>query len=175
MNVILLRHGIAAEREEWKGSDGGRPLTERGAKRVAQVAAGMKRLEIQPTHLFSSPLVRAVETANILYTVLAVQNIVSQVEELLPDSPPAQFLKLLSDLPKDACVLCVGHEPHLGMLAGFLLTGTRAPAFRFKKAGACLIDLPSPPKAGRGLLHWWMEPGQLRALGKKGVRIAAGQ
>lgn len=175
MHVILVRHGIAVEREEWKGSDGGRPLTDRGAKRVAQVAAGLKRLEVQPTHVFSSPLVRAVETARILYTVLAVPNLVSEVDELLPDVAPSQCLNLLTDLPKDACVVYIGHEPHLGMLAGLLLTGRRVPAFRFKKAGACLIELPSPPKAGRGLLHWWMGPGQLRALGKKGVRIEAGQ
>lgn len=175
MNVILIRHGIAVEREEWKGPDGGRPLTERGAKRVAQVAAGLKRLEVQPTHLFSSPLVRAVETARILYTVLAVPNLVSQVEELLPDASPGRCLTVLSDLPNDACVLCVGHEPHLGLLAALLLTGSRSVAFRFKKAGACLIELPWPPKAGRGLLHWWMGPGQLRALGKKGVKVEAGQ
>jgi phosphohistidine phosphatase len=39
MDCLLLRHGIAVERDEWKGADADRPLTEQGAKRVAQVAA----------------------------------------------------------------------------------------------------------------------------------------
>ena len=38
MECVLLRHGIAVERDEWEGTDGDRPLTERGAKRVAQAA-----------------------------------------------------------------------------------------------------------------------------------------
>lgn len=167
MDCILVRHGIAVERDEWEGVDADRPLTERGAKRVAQVAAGLKRLDLHPTHIFSSPLVRAVETARILYAVLALPNPVNQREELLPDAACGRFATLLKDLPLDSCVLCVGHEPHLGLLAGLLLTGKPSASFRFKKAGACMIELPVPVRIGHGSLHWWMEPGQLRMLGKK--------
>lgn len=167
MDCILVRHGIAVERDEWEGDDADRPLTERGAKRVAQVAAGLKRLDLRPTHVFSSPLVRAVETAQILYTVMAPPNAAKPLEELLPDAAPGRFPTLLKDLQPDSCVLCVGHEPHLSLLAGLLLTGKPSASFRFKKAGACMIGLPFPLKIGRGVLHWWMEPGQLRILGKK--------
>src|SRR5690242_19061749 len=88
MDCILIRHGIAAERGEWEGSDADRPLTERGAKRVAQVASGLKWLEVQPTHIFSSPFVRAVETAEMLQASLDVKITVQRVNELLPDAPP---------------------------------------------------------------------------------------
>jgi phosphohistidine phosphatase len=50
MDCVLLRHGIAVERDEWGGPDGDRPLTER----VAQVGAGLIRLDVQPTHVLSS-------------------------------------------------------------------------------------------------------------------------
>ena len=66
MDCVLVRHGSAVERDEWEGSDADRPLTERGAKRVAQVAAGLSRLGVQPTHVVSSPLIRAIETAKIV-------------------------------------------------------------------------------------------------------------
>jgi len=59
MDCLLLRHGIAVERDEWEGPDADRPLTERGAKRVAQVAGGLKRLDVQPTPVLSSPLIAA--------------------------------------------------------------------------------------------------------------------
>ena len=45
-----MRHGIAVEREGWRGLDADRPLTERGAKRVAQVAFGLEKLAIQPAY-----------------------------------------------------------------------------------------------------------------------------
>jgi len=171
MDCILVRHGIAVERDEWDGADAGRPLTERGAKRVAQVAAGLKRLDVRPVYIFSSPLVRAVETARILCTVLALSDSVSQVPELAPDAEPSRILTFFRKLPPDSCVLCVGHEPHLGLLAGVLLTGKPSPSFRFKKAGACMIGLPAPLQIGHGVLQWWMGPGQLRILGKKAATI----
>lgn len=173
MDCILFRHGIAAERDEWDGPDGDRPLTERGAKRVTQVAAGLKWLEAQPTHIYSSPLVRALETAEILQASLSLSRAIERVDELLPDAAPDRLLSLFHDLPEDSCVLCVGHEPHLGTAASIMLAGKPSMAFPFKKAGACLIELPTPPKIGRGVLRWWMEPGQLRALGKKRAKLEA--
>jgi len=62
----------------------------------------------------------------------------------------------------------------------FLSVGTSAmvypapsTAFPFKKAGACLIEVSTPPKIARGVLRWWMEPGQLRALAKKRAKSEA--
>jgi phosphohistidine phosphatase len=166
MDCVLLRHGIAVEREEWTGPDADRPLTERGARRVAQVAAGLNRLDVRPTHVWSSSLIRAVETAKVVHRVLQVRAAVQVVEELLPATPPNRLLSALHDLPQDSCVLCVGHEPHLGMVASVLLTGKPSQAFPFKKAGACLIELSSPVKPGRGILRWWLPPGQLRDVGE---------
>ena len=165
MDCVLLRHGIAVEREEWTGPDADRPLTERGVRRVAQVAAGLNRLDVRPTHVWSSSLIRAIETAKVVHRVLQVRSAVQVVEELLPATPPNRLLSALHDLPKDSCVLCVGHEPHLGIVASVLLTGKPSQAFPFKKAGACLIELSSPVKPGRGVLRWWLPPSQLREIG----------
>jgi phosphohistidine phosphatase len=173
MNCVLLRHGIAVERNEWDGPDTDRPLTERGTKRVSQVAAGLKWLEVQPTYIFSSPLVRALETADIVQASLSIPSAIKRVDALLPDANPEHLLALFRDLPPECSVLCVGHEPHLGVAASVMLTGKPSPAFPFKKAGACLIELASPLKAGRGVLRWWMEPGQLRSLGKKRAKLEA--
>ena len=167
MDCLLLRHGIAVERDEWDGPDADRPLTERGAKRVAQVVAGLNRLDVQPTHVLSSPLIRAIETAKIAHESLRVRSAVHIVDELLPDALPNRLLSILHDLPPESCVMCVGHEPHLGMLASVMLAGKPLAAFPFKKSGACLIELSIPVKPGQGILQWWLMPGQLRAIGKR--------
>src|SRR2546427_7367408 len=171
MDCVLLRHGIAVERDEWEGTDADRPLTERGAKRVAQVAAGLMRLDVQPTHILSSPLIRAIETAKIAHSSLRVRSAVHIVDELLPDAPPDRLLSILHELPPESCVLCVGHEPQLGMAASVLLSGRASASFPLKKAGACLIELPTPAKPGRGVLRWWLMPGQLRAMGKRKTSV----
>ncbi len=172
MDCVLFRHGIAVERDEWGGSDADRPLTERGATRVAQAAVGLKRFDVQPTHVLSSPLIRALETAKIVHRTLRVRAAIRIVDELLPDAPSNRLLSILHDLPPESCVLCVGHEPHLGMTASVLLSGRSSASFPFKKAGACLIELSILAKAGQGVLRWWVTPSQLRALGKgkTGVR-----
>ena len=167
MDCVLLRHGIAVERDEWEGADADRPLTERGAKRVMQVAAGLSRLDVQPTHVWSSPLIRAIETAKMVHRSLRVRSVVRIVDALLPDAPPDRLLSILHDLPPESCVLSVGHEPQLGMVASLLLTGKSSMAFPFKKAGACLIELSTPVKPGRGVLRWWLTPGQLRDIGER--------
>jgi phosphohistidine phosphatase len=166
MNCILFRHGIAVERDEWKGADGDRPLTEKGKQRVREVAAGLSRLDVQPTLVWSSPLIRALETAKIVQRSLQVRAAVEVVEALLPDAPPDRLLSILHDLPPESCVLCVGHEPHLGLAAAVLLTGKPSQAFPFKKAGACLIELSVPVKPGRGVLRWWLPPSLLRDRGE---------
>jgi phosphohistidine phosphatase len=167
MDCVLLRHGIAVERDEWAGPESDRPLTERGAKRVAQVAAGLNRLGVQPTHVLSSPLTRAIETAKITHSSLRVRTAVQIVDELLPDAPPNELLSILSNFPTESCVICIGHEPQLGMAASVFLSGRLSGSFPLKKAGACLIKLPIPAKPGRGVLRWWLTPSQLRTIGKR--------
>jgi phosphohistidine phosphatase len=168
MDCVLLRHGIAVERDEWKGPDADRPLTEKGKRRVREVANGLSWLDVQPTHVMSSPLIRAIETAAIVHSSLRVRSEVHIVDELLPDAPPDRLLSILHDLPPESCVLCVGHEPQLGMIVSVMLAGKPSTAFPFKKAGACLIELSVPAKPGRGALRWWLTPDQLRAMGKRG-------
>jgi len=166
MNCILFRHGIAEEREEWKGNDADRPLTEKGAKRIIQTARGLLSLGVIPTHFLTSPLTRAHETALLLQKILGGKVTVRSCDELLPGASPEKILPLLQALPSQASAICVGHEPHLGEAAGLLLFGKPAPGLRFKKAGACLIEMPNPIKAGHGRLQWWLKPGQLRMMGK---------
>jgi len=168
MHCILFRHGIAVERGEWKGNDTDRPLAEKGIKRTRQVARGLLALGIAPTHFLTSPLARAHETARLLQEAFGGKPAVKLCDELLPDASPEKIVPLLHALPLNACAVCVGHEPNLGEAAGVLLFGKPAAGLSLKKAGACLIDLPVAVRTGRGRLHWWLTPGQLRVLGKAG-------
>lgn len=167
MDCILFRHGIAVEPEEWKGAEVQRPLTPKGAERVREGAAGLVRLGVEPTHILSSPLLRAFDTAKLIRDKLRTNLEIRICDELVPDASPDKLLPLLTGLPEEACVICVGHEPHLGEAAGVLLFGRPAAGLSLKKAGACCIRFAGAPKNGQGTLRWWLTPSQLRTLAER--------
>jgi phosphohistidine phosphatase len=167
MDCILIRHGIAVEPDEWEGAEENRPLTEKGKKRVKQAAVGIVALDCKPTHLFTSPFVRAYDTARILRTVVCPVLKVETREELAVGVKPEQLVALLSTLPPDSVVICVGHEPQLGEVVSLLLCGKVLPNFPFKKSGAACIEAEGIIKPNQGRLRWWMPPMQLRVLGKR--------
>jgi phosphohistidine phosphatase len=166
MDAILLRHGIAINPEDWPGPDAERPLTNGGVQKTREALRGLFALDIRPTHIVASPYVRAAETAALAREVLRVRGEVLTQGELTPDADPAKLFAILGGLPADACVLCVGHEPHLSAVAGLMLIGEPASTLAMKKAGACCFRFDDAPTAGRGMLRWWMMPNQLRRLGR---------
>ena len=166
MDCILFRHGIAADREEWEGPDTKRPLTPKGMEKTATAAEGLACLEIQPSHLLSSPLTRAVQTAKIVQEILGLPFEIQVSEELRPEAPPARLIDILARLPKDASIIVVGHQPHLGYVAGLSLFGGPVMGLELKKAGACCIRFDGAVKPGEGVLRWWLMPSHLRQLAK---------
>ena len=61
--LYLVRHAIAAERgSEWP-DDTKRPLTERGISRFKEAVKGLRHLDVTVDEIFTSPLVRARQTA----------------------------------------------------------------------------------------------------------------
>ncbi len=166
MDCILFRHGIAADREAWDGPDADRPLVPRGIEKTRKAAGGLHRLDVMPDLMLSSPYTRAIETAKLVQEALRFKGNLRICDELVPEAPPEKLLVLLSSLPPDAFLVCVGHEPHLGETAGVMLFGRTVAGLSLKKAGACLIAFDGPPRAGQGALHWWLTPALLRDLRK---------
>lgn len=166
MDCLLMRHGIAVESDEWSGEDETRPLTEQGREKVCQVAMGLAALGVIPTHLFTSPLTRARETTSLVQAILCPTITETVCNALEPSSSSQSLMITLRTVPNHSVILCVGHEPLLGAMAGYLLNGHTSQNYPIKKAGVGLIYLPSTVRAGEGLLRWWCTPAQLRTLGK---------
>lgn len=89
---------------------------------------------------------------------------IETTDALEPDRAPSTFLSWLRSVEGDV-VAVVGHEPHLGMLVTWLLTGLTESRVPLKKGGACLLDAGSPPREGEAMLRWALAPSQLRRLG----------
>jgi phosphohistidine phosphatase len=113
--------------------------------------------------LVSSPLVRAVQTAEIISE--AFDGIPIEEEDVLATGPESAFLAWYRGVADHGLVAAVGHEPYLGEWASWLLAGPSADFVVFKKGGACLLEFPHDIEPGRAVLRWHLAPAQLRVLG----------
>ena len=162
--ICLVRHAIAAERgPEWP-DDAARPLTERGIARFTTIVEGLAWLDVVVDAIFTSPLVRATQTAAILSAGLPDTPPITVWEALAPGHEPSVVVHALSRATRHGRVALVGHEPGLGELAGHLLGMRRALAFG--KGGACRIDIERSNSRRAGELQWFLTPKVLRQLGK---------
>lgn len=164
--LYLLRHGIA-EDPGARLADADRALTAEGVRKTKQAAAGMKELGIVPEKILTSPLRRARETAEIVAEVLRPDLGVDIYQPLASGADPEQVIAGLDTDPSVANLFLVGHQPDLGMLASYLLTGTEGLVqLPFKKAGLAAVSVASLPPRSVGMLEWFLTPRQLRAIGR---------
>jgi phosphohistidine phosphatase len=162
--LYLVRHAIAAERgEDWPDDDK-RPLTERGISRFKEVVQGLAAIDVAVDEIFTSPLVRAKQTADLLASGLSGKATVKILDALAPGHSPASVLAQLSRTAKRRRIMLVGHEPDLGELAAHLVGSGRA--LPFKKGGVCRLEVESLTSRRPAALSWFMQPKMLRKLAK---------
>ena len=145
MDLYFLRHGEAAP-------DGERPLTSEGAREVARVARWLRKHDVKPEIIFSSPLARALQTAQLVADTLEVP---MQVEDRLAcGARLEQVAELLRPLGRRARVMLVGHEPDFSDMVGELIGGA---AVELKKAGLARVECEVVGPGG-GVLRWLLAP-----------------
>ena len=168
MNLLLVRHAVAEEREEFAKTgkrDSERPLTREGREKMRQAAHGVASLLSNLDVIVTSPLKRTVQTARILAAAYTDVDVV-RLESLAPDGDHAGTMEWLSRNAHLRSVAMVGHEPSLGELFALLASGRDAPFFEFKKGGVVLLSLGKKPAPGNGRLEWAVQPAALRLISK---------
>lgn len=168
MQLVLIRHAIAEDRRsaQREGRDDAvRPLTREGRARMKRCAEGLHRCVPSLDLLASSPLLRAAETAAIVaraYGGLEMTTVLA----FAPDAPLEAGLEWLRHQRSTSTLAVVGHEPHLGTFATWLLTGVDESHLPFRKGGACAIAFTGRPRPGAGELRWSLPPAVLRRLAR---------
>lgn len=155
MLVILIRHGAAASDSPL--GDEGRALTPVGRRQAEATGRALADHAIQPTEVWTSPLVRAVQTAELVVGALfrdtRYAGTIEARHDLYSDSQPDSLVTALdrrnSDNP-DATIVVVGHNPFMSMTAGLLL-GCAVSGFTTGTAYAIRL-IGQPPFAGK--LEW---------------------
>jgi phosphohistidine phosphatase len=165
VKLLIIRHGPAGRREEWEAEgrdDRLRPLTPKGKKEVRKAAGGLRQLVPTLDLLATSPWTRAAETAQLVATEYGCE--VTEVEALTSEHAPKDLAPWLHGQRGKESLGLVGHEPHLGLLVGYLLTGKSVSFIELKKGGACLVEMEDPSTAGGATLQWLLTDRELRRL-----------
>ena len=166
MQLIVVRHGIALEHDkaaERNMIDRDRPLTAKGRSRMKRAARGLAKRFPRALTLVTSPLRRAIETAEILGKAYGgIEH--TDTPALLPDADPAELAAFLAESASESPVAVVGHEPHLGRFIGWSLIGEPHTFVDLRKGAACLLHFEDAPGPGKGKLVWLAQSALLRRL-----------
>jgi phosphohistidine phosphatase len=166
MNLYLMRHGIAAAKEDASVKhDGERPLTDKGIKRMRKAAKGVSRLGIAFDCVLTSPLLRARQTAEIVCRTLGIEDRLEEISALAPESTVEHLLFGLTRYQDREHLLLVGHEPLLSGFTVYLLGGQKPVNLKLDFKKGCLCRIETELSAGNpATLHWLLTPKQLRSL-----------
>ena len=137
MRLYFMRHADALDGID----DAARPLSPRGWKQAKEVARFLKTAGIEFDAAYSSPLVRARETAEAVLKVCGgVEPDALKLDDaLLNETSARQFAGWLRSRPEARHVLLVGHAPSLAEHARALLSVGDPEALWLSKGGlACL-------------------------------------
>lgn len=165
MLVYLVRHAIAEERDPLgRLDDAARRLTKQGIERMRRNVSALSEIGVTLDAIWTSPLVRAVQTADLLKPLLNRGGQTDIVNELAGGGRHAIIVDRLSREKDLDAIAIVGHEPDMGELASILLFADASDAIRFKKGGVACIDLDENGDSMTGVLRWMLTPRQMRAM-----------
>jgi phosphohistidine phosphatase len=158
VELLVVRHAWAGERdpEKWP-DDRERPVPPKDIRRFRRIARRLAQLLPEVDTVFSSPLRRAWQTAEVLeeeggwpppreLRVLEPGNTVAKVTEVLRRESAGR-------------VVLVGHEPGLSeLITHFMVSSGNRVILELKKGGAALLSFPAEVRAGSGVLLWLLPP-----------------
>jgi phosphohistidine phosphatase len=148
MQLYFLRHG-EADWPGWTKPDDERPLTDFGKKEARQVAKFLSRLNVKPDLIVTSPLPRALQTAEAAAEQLKAK--LCQDEALEPGFGISELSTVLKR-HRSKVLMLVGHEPDFSSVISALTGGF----IKMSKAGVALIDFD--PETEKGRLLWLFPP-----------------
>ncbi len=148
MKVYFLRHG-KADWPNWDKPDDERPLNKKGRKQMGRVVKFLCNLEPKISLVLSSPLPRALQTAEIAADYLGLE---LEEEPALGKGFDATKLRRILKERTDEELMIVGHEPSFSTVIGEL-TGGRV---KLPKAGIAVVDVSDGAREGE--LVWLLPP-----------------
>ena len=161
MQLYLLRHGIAEDTKAGS-SDEARALTGKGRDQLQATMKTAARAGVKPSFILTSPLARALETAEIAKQVLGTPEELVKTRTLVPDGEPQLVWAELSDHRTEPSVMLVSHNPLIEQLTAFFLN-TPTLQFDFAKGALVSLEIGNFRGSPDGVLQWILTADLARA------------
>lgn len=161
-HLYLLRHGIALPHGTPDVPDDERPLTPKGERRMRQVGRGLRRLGIKLDRIISSPLPRALKTAEIVAEALGTTELLETSDALRAERGASSIRDWVRSRDEPRLML-VGHNPSFSDLVGLLVAGDSGRSLGELRKGG-IAALVSSPDGGM-TLDWIARPRLFLRLG----------
>jgi phosphohistidine phosphatase len=160
MILYLMRHANAGTFLGKPLRDAKRGLVKEGKEQCMLMARALSALGAQVDVIVSSPLKRALQTAQFVGTELGYDAKVEVSEALAPNGTFAEFQVMLADYAGHDGILAVGHNPNAFQFLGRLITGNGAVSVRMRKGSIARVDLEHHPPR----LQWLIDPRMARSF-----------
>jgi len=161
MDIYFLRHASAGQYDP-AGNDDKRPIDKTGEQQSHDVGRALSALELKLDVVISSPLTRAMQTAEIAASELGHKGKIVIDEALRPEANYEQFEELLARHGKEKAIMVVGHNPSMTDFLNQMLAGSDSAEFiDFKKGAVAKVEKDGSEAA---VLKWYMTPKLVRAI-----------
>jgi len=168
MNLYMIRHAISVDEGTPEyADDSQRPLTDKGKKKMRQIAKGLRALGVEFDLILSSPYVRATETAEVLADVFKMKKEIKFSDNLVPMGDPELLIAEMNEKYIASSVAFIGHEPFLSALIGLLVSENANIDMTIKKGGVCRLSADNLHHTRKATLEWLLTPGVLVEIGEK--------
>jgi phosphohistidine phosphatase len=158
MNLYLVRHAAAIDRSHTI-PEAYRYLTPEGRKAFRKSAKIAEKEGVLADLILSSPLIRAVQTADILAERIGYQGPVQIAEELSPGFEGRDLERLLATSASITGLALVGHEPDMGLLLAELL-GIKVET-SLKKGAIVSLTLEQKQGSRKASFNWLVTGGKV--------------
>ena len=156
--LYFLRHGLA-DRSAYHGTDDRlRPLTPAGRRRLHRAGRNLAQAGWRPDVILTSPLTRAVQTAEIVAEEVGLLDSLEVEESLACGFGVEDLRRLLTGYADAREMVLVGHEPDFSTVVSILTGGTGLfSRIVFKKGCLARVDLLDEEGLA-GKLVWLIPP-----------------
>lgn len=156
IQLYLMRHGLAVPHGTPDIADDDRPLTTEGERRVRSVGRALRRLRVKVDRIVTSPLPRALRTAEIVAEGLGKPDLIELADELRAGRDAASIHEWLPTRTEER-LMVVGHNPTLSDLMARLVVGPDRPSIGDLHKGG-IAALRSESIGGVYQIDWVARP-----------------
>lgn len=164
MILYIVRHSDAVPSGTPGVPEDERPLTDKGVKKMREIARGLRAVDVKPELILSSPLPRARRTAEIVVEEMGGGIPLKLTDALSPSGNRSALYREFRTDRKLSAVMIVGHQPALGEIAGEIAWGSAEHYLELKKGGVCALEVGRLDPTPAGTLLWLLTPAISRQI-----------